>query len=215
MKKVTIVKNGEKFFESNNYFNYYEEVIINYAYLRGADLSGADLRGAYLSRADLSGADLRGADLRGADLSGADLRGAYLSRADLSGADLRGADLSRADLRGAYLSEDEEIRKGKILEKEIVGYKKCKNNIVKLKIPKGAIVFSINNHKCRTNIARVISIDGSKEKGLKVESNYDGNFVYEVGRVVAVKEFNLMYNIECASGIHFFMNGEDAREYNQ
>ena len=88
MKKVTIVKNGEKFFESNNYFNYYEEVIINYAYLRGADLSGADL-----SRADLSGADLSGADLRGADLS-----------------------------------EDEEIRKGKILEKEIVGYKKCKNN---------------------------------------------------------------------------------------
>ena len=210
MKKVTIVKNGEKFFESNNYFNYYEEVIINYAYLRGADLSGADLRGAYLSRADLSGADLSRADLRGAYLSGADL-----SRADLSRADLSGADLSRADLRGAYLSEDEEIRKGKILEKEIVGYKKCKNKIVKLKIPKGAIVFSINNHKCRTNIARVISIDGSKEKGLKIESNYDGNFVYEVGRLLSVKEFNLMYNIECASGIHFFMNEEDAREYNQ
>ncbi len=37
-----------------------------------------DLRWAYLSGADLSGADLRWAYLRGADLSGADLRGAYL-----------------------------------------------------------------------------------------------------------------------------------------
>ena len=46
------------------------------AYLRGADLSGADLSGAYLSGADLSGADLSGAYLRGADLSGAYLSGA-------------------------------------------------------------------------------------------------------------------------------------------
>jgi len=57
--------------------------------LRGADLSGADLREADLRGADLSGADLSEADLRGADLSGADLRGAYLREADLSGAYLR------------------------------------------------------------------------------------------------------------------------------
>ena len=88
------------------------------AYLRGADLRGADLndaylrgadlRGAYLRGADLRGAYLRGADLSGADLSGADLNDAYLRCADLSGADLngaylRGADLSGADLSGAYL----------------------------------------------------------------------------------------------------------------
>ena len=51
------------------------------------------------SRADLRGAEISGADLRGADLSRADLRGA-----ELSGAYLSGADLSRADLRGADLS---------------------------------------------------------------------------------------------------------------
>jgi uncharacterized protein YjbI with pentapeptide repeats len=56
----------------------------------------ADLRGA-----DLSGADLRDADLRGADLSDADLRDADLRGADLSGAVLRDADLRDADLRGA------------------------------------------------------------------------------------------------------------------
>ncbi len=72
----------------------------NGAYLRDADLSGADLRGAYLRGADLRGADLRDAYLRGADLRGADLRGAYLRGADLRGADLSGADLSGADLSG-------------------------------------------------------------------------------------------------------------------
>ena len=74
------------------------------AYLSRADLSDADLRGAYLSRADLSDAYLRGADLSGAYLRGADLSDADLSDADLSGAYLSGAYLSRADLSGADLS---------------------------------------------------------------------------------------------------------------
>jgi len=68
------------------------------AYLREADLSGANLR-----RADLQWANLRRADLRGANLRRADLRGANLRRADLSGADLRGANLRRADLQWADL----------------------------------------------------------------------------------------------------------------
>ena len=52
---------------------------------------------AYLRDANLSGADLSGAYLRGADLSRAYLRGAYLSGAYLSGANLSGADLSGAN----------------------------------------------------------------------------------------------------------------------
>jgi len=53
---------------------------------------GADLSGAYLRGADLGGADLSGAYLGDADLRGAYLGGAYLSGADLRGADLRGAE---------------------------------------------------------------------------------------------------------------------------
>ena len=75
-----------------------------HAYLRRADLSGANLSGADLRRADLSGANLSGADLRSADLSGANLSGADLRSADLSGANLSGADLSGAYLSGADLS---------------------------------------------------------------------------------------------------------------
>lgn len=54
----------------------------------------ANLIGAYLRDADLRGADLRKANLSGADLREADLRGADLRKANLSGSDLREADLS-------------------------------------------------------------------------------------------------------------------------
>jgi len=60
-------------------------------------------------KVSLRGADLSGAYLRGADLSGAYLSGAYLRGADLSGAYLSGADLRGADLRGAKLKDGSEI----------------------------------------------------------------------------------------------------------
>ena len=56
--------------------------------IRGANLSGADLRGVRLSGANLSGAVLCWADLTGADLRGAVLCGTDLNRANLSGAQL-------------------------------------------------------------------------------------------------------------------------------
>ncbi|WP_199248494.1 pentapeptide repeat-containing protein [[Phormidium] sp. ETS-05] len=74
------------------------------AWLQGAKLHSADLRGANMREAALSVADLRGADLRGASLVYADLSGANLSGANLKGADLSGANLSGAVLDGTNLS---------------------------------------------------------------------------------------------------------------
>lgn len=191
------------------------------AYLRGDDLSsanlrGADLRYANLRRADLRGADLRGANLTGTELSGADLRyadltGANLTCANLSIADLLGADLTGANLRRADLDESEKIRQGVCLEESMTGYKKCENGvIVTLEIPAGAIVFSINNSKCRTNVAKVIDIDNGLTK---VASCYYSNFIYRKGRIVRAKNFNCQYNEECANGIHFFRTREEAEKY--
>jgi hypothetical protein len=74
------------------------------AYLTGANLTEATLRGADLTGANLTEATLRGADLTGAYLTRADLRGADLTRADLTGANLTGANLTGADLTGADLT---------------------------------------------------------------------------------------------------------------
>ena len=178
--------------------------------LRGANLSGADLSGANLRYADLRGANLRYANLRGANLSGADLSGANLRYADLRGANLSGADLSGADLRGANLDKEEQIRKGVKLSNSITGWKKCKDGvIVKLEIPRGAIVFSINNHKCRTDKAIVKEIFGA-DRAFSMHKY----FSYYVGDKIEVYNFNCEYNTECAEGIHFFRTRKEAENYN-
>ena len=195
------------------------------AYLSGADLSGADLRGtdlsgAYLSWADLSGANLSGANLSGAYLSEANLREANLRGADLRWADLRGTDLRGADLIGAYLSwadlsganlsENEKFRLGKVLEAPLTGYKKTNEGVViTAEIPAGAIVFCINGNKCRTNRAKITDMEGHDV----LHSSYDDSFEYRLGQEIEIKDFNLMYNIECASGFHFFRTRAEAENY--
>ena len=69
-------------------------------YLRGADLTSADLRDA-----DLRDANLREADLTGANLDGADLTGALMQGANLGGCNLEHADLNGTVLVKARFSE--------------------------------------------------------------------------------------------------------------
>jgi hypothetical protein len=150
----------------------------------------ADLRGADLCRANLCRADLRGANLRGADLSG--------------------ADLSWANLRGADLSEEEKFRLGKVLDDPLTGYKKTNEGVViTAEIPAGAIVFCINGSKCRTNRAKITDMDGHEI----LHSSYDNSFEYRLGQEINIKDFNLIYNVECASGFHFFRTRKEAEEY--
>ena len=176
-------------------------------------------------RADLRHADLSGANLSCANLSDANLSGANLKYANLSDADLRYANISDADLSDVNLPLAE-LRKGKVLTEDIIGYKKCyvpidsklcdathgihryKTTIVTLLIPRGSIVFSINGNKCRTNKAKVVAIDGAK----CALANYK-YMSYYVGDEFTVYNFNCEYNKECAEGIHFFMTKEEAENY--
>ena len=189
--------------------------------LSGADLSGANLREANLYRsnlreANLSGADLSGANLREANLYRSNLREANLSEANLSGADLRRANLREADLSGvnlyrADLSGADQFRLGKVLDEPLTGYKKTQEGVViTAEIPAGAIVFCINGSKCRTNKAKITDMNGHKI----LHSEYDNSFEYRLGQEINIKDFNLMYNVECASGFHFFRTRKEAEEYN-
>ena len=151
-------------------------------------------------KANLCGANLCGADLRGADLRGADLRDA-----NLCGADLRDANLCGADLRDA-----EKMRLGRILTEPLTGYKKTREGVViTAEIPAGAIVFCINGKKCRTNRAKITDMAGHEI----LHSKYDNSFEYRLGQEIEINDFNLMYNVECASGFHFFESREDAENY--
>ena len=168
-----------------------------------ADLSGANLNYANLNYANLSNANLNYANLNYANLSGANLSNANLNYANLNYANLSGANLSGA--KGALI----EFRKGKMLTEDVIGYKKCRDDvIVKLLIPRGAIVFSINGNKCRTNKAKVLEIEGATRA-----ISQHKYMSYYVGDEFTVYDFNCEYNVECASGIHFFMTKEEAMNY--
>ena len=201
--------------------------------LRGANLSGAnllnaDLSGVELSEANLSGADLRGANLSGANLLNADLSGVDLSRANLSGADLRGANLSganllNADLSGVDLSGAKNIPYIPMVcpeEGDFIGWKKAEGNkdkvIVKLHIPSDAKRSSATTRKCRCSKAEVIAIynlDGTEAGETTCHSDYYNSFIYEVGKIVEVTDFNEDRWKECAKGIHFFISRQEAIDY--
>ena len=184
-----------------------------------ANLREANLSGANLYEADLCGADLRGANLREADFRGANLSGANLYEADLRGADLRGADLRwatlyEADLRGA---------KGVPFipmacpdSGEFIGWKKASDYIVKLKILEDSKRSSATGRKCRCNKALVVdiqSIDGNGKAVDEITSDYDSSFVYKIGGIVSADNFDDDRWNECAHGIHFFVNRQEAVNY--
>ena len=108
---------------------------------------------------------------------------------------------------------------GFIAQEAIIGYKKVNsatssNVILKLEIPKGAIVFSINGSKCRTNTAKVLEIvTKGIPKNTVMFSAFDEHFKYEVGKTYEIPDFDTRYNVECSSGIHFFKTVEEAVAY--
>ena len=215
------------------------EIDLRYAKLSGVDLSGSklhdfNLRYANLRNARLVGADLRNADLRFADLTGSDLTDANLSHAILgsailSCANLTNANLSYADLKSTILNYTNLNRVNLTNAKNVpyipmvcpdtgsfTAWKKSNGYIVKLLIPEDAVRSSATSRKCRANKAMVLSIenlDGSISDLTKVSSAYDETFVYEIGKTVVVNDFDNNRFNECAPGIHFFINRQEAVDY--
>lgn len=101
-------------------------------------------------------------------------------------------------------------------EGAFIGWKKCSNYIVKLQITADAKRTSATSHKCRASKALVLDIqkyNGEKAPINSVASNYDPSFIYEVGKIVKVENFNTNRWDECSTGIHFFINRENASYY--
>ena len=142
-------------------------------------------------RPNLCGADLRDADLRDADLRGANLRDADLRGAGLYGADLRDADLRDADLRGA--KNIPYISLACPSDGAFIGWKTASGKLVKLEIPADAKRSSATTTKCRCDKAKVlkiVDIQDQRKTCKTATSGHDENFVYEVGKMVSVDDFD-------------------------
>jgi hypothetical protein len=184
--------------------------------IKDAVLSAIESR-ANLRRAYLRWADLSGANLSGADLSGANLRRAYLRRAYLSGANLSGADLSGADLSGAKANESTAMFFSQCpAEGSFIAWKKAGGLIVKLRVTEKSLRSSATTLKCRCSEAEVLAIeniDGTPSSEKSVKSSRDGNFLYTVGDIVSVEDFDTDRWNECSTGIHFFIDRNCAVQY--
>ena len=129
-------------------------------------------------------------------------------------ADLRGANLDGANLYGAknipfipFACPD---------TGSFIGWKKAKGYIVKLEIPADAKRCSATSRKCRCDKAKVLeiqNIDGTPANITKIRSDYSNYFIYEVGKTVSVDNFDNNRWNECSTGIHFFINRQEAVEY--
>ena len=141
------------------------------------------------------------ANLIGANLIGANLIGANLRGADLIGANLRGAD----GIPAICCPE----------EGSFIGFKKAGDYIVKILILDDAKRSSATTSKCRCDKAKVLEIKDINTGELmnEITSTYDHNFVYKVGEIVSVDDFDENRWNECAPGIHFFVNKENALNY--
>jgi hypothetical protein len=214
---------------------------LRYANLRGTNLRSADLRYADLRNTDLNhtklyDADLSGANLRYANLYDADLKNTNLRNTDLYSADLRGADLNSADLRGANLY-DIDLRGANLYDANLtdiktnihtigynlacpeegsfIAYKKAKDCIIKLLILEDSKRSSATSIKCRCDKAKVLDIEkiDTGEKVESISSSRDNDFIYKVGEIVKVDDFDENRWNECSTGIHFFMNKQNAIKY--
>ena len=206
--------------------------LLKKADFEGADLRGIDLRRANLRRANLERANLEDVNLRWADLRWVNLRGANLEGADLEGADLRwanfkGANLRWANLRGVDLW-DTDLRDTDLEGADLyyplacpekgsfIGWKKANGYIVELEVLSGAKRSSASGRKCRCDKAKILSIttlEGSDCGLKKIRSNFDIDFIYEVGKTVTVNDFDDNRWAECAPGIHFFITRQEAVNY--
>jgi hypothetical protein len=143
---------------------------------------------------------------------------ANLSDANLSGANLSDADLRRANLSDLYYNEGTAFFAMACPEEgAFIGYKKVRGGlIVKLLIPEDAKRSSATSRKCRCSKAKVLSItemDGTPAAKKEVASSHDINFIYRVGEMVEVPDFDENRWKECAPGIHFFITRDEAVRY--
>ena len=193
---------------------------LNCASLVDANLSSGNLFDVNLSNTNLYFTNLSHAYLYCTNLSHANMSCTNLSYAQLCDADFHYTDLCQVNIIGANLNYAKNmpfIPYACPDTGSFIGYKKAGNFIIKLEIPSDAKRCSGTGRKCRCDKAKVLSIQYIDEyiscDYKEIASDYDKNFIYRVGETVEEPNFNENRWVECAKGIHFFINRQEAVEY--
>lgn len=197
-----------------------------------ARMDDSDLRDARLTKTDASFSNFDGADLRGVSIFESKLDYARFIYANLEMSTMVDCSCEYIALQGANLSRAA-IANCKFVnctcdastafftlqcpeEGAFIAWKRCSDWIVKLQVTERAKRSSATSRKCRCSEALVLDIqnlDGTTSNLNSVCSDYDSSFVYRVGKIVRVDNFNENRWSECTAGIHFFITREEAVNY--
>lgn len=193
------------------------DATFDYANLKGAVFIDADLRGSSFFFSSLDHADFRGADMTGcsfvnATLYAADLRLAknppYVPLACPETGGFIG--YKKAIAKESNTPKKVEIRNG-----VFCGYW-SHAVIVTLVIPSDAKRSSATSRKCRCDKATVIDIrsyDGTEQFSEACSALHDPGLTYRIGETVSVDDFDEDRWNECSTGIHFFINRQEAVDF--
>ncbi|MED9880682.1 MAG: pentapeptide repeat-containing protein [Ruminococcus sp.] len=194
---------------------------LSWASLHHVILKHSILDNANLKHVNLLNVNLEYSSLRNTNLESAVLCKVNFSDANIIGANFCNAVLENVSFENVYHDESTIFFALQCPEEGgFIGYKKAINKdeefvIVKLQITEDAKRSSATSRKCRCSKAKVLSItsiDGKIEYD-SAHACYDLNFVYKVGEIVEVTNFNEDRWRECSTGIHFFITRDEAVQY--
>ena len=80
-----------------------QKIVLEKAYLQGANMAGAQMQGANMEDTRMQGANMRGAQMQGANMKDTRMQGANMRWAQMQGASMRGAQMQDADMQDAQM----------------------------------------------------------------------------------------------------------------
>lgn len=191
---------------------HFDEAMFYCDNLTASDLNEANFSGAILKEVNFEHAILKTVNFKFTLLTDIDFAETSLSDVDMTGSQVINSGLGRADLKN--------VRELPPIccpdEGSFIGFKKASGYIVKLLIPADARRVSATTRKCRCDKAKVLEIqelDGTVSGIQSVQSSHDTDFIYTVGEMVSVSDFDENRFNECSTGIHFFLSRQDAVRY--
>lgn len=203
---------GSKFINCNLSNTYFRNCNFEYRYFTDCDLSDSSFYRCNcnivsFNNCNLTGANLIHTSLISADFSYSDLQDAKLTPHLMYNCDLSDAKNLSESTAASLLVPPEKGR--------FIAYKKlASESIAMLEIPASAKRSSATTRKCRASKAKVLKIWDSEGNLIESQcSSWNYRFVYEVGKIVEVKDFDDNRWNECSTGIHFFMTKQEAIDY--
>lgn len=161
-----------------------------------------------------------------ARLCGADFGDVYFDKCSFVEANLSNADFRNVEFDECVLTaiRYDELTAGIALacpEKgAFTAFKKAELHngddcIVELQVPADALRSSATTRKCRVSKAKVVAVYNMDGKSIKQNaySMRANSFVYRIGKMVEVKNFDKNRWNECSTGIHCFITKKEAELY--